>query len=117
MRKDPKRFSGVPLFLFLLTAAVFGGERGPGKYSGIVIFDHWDTCYLYSGNYLMYISDGKKEILRPFQGKSIEIDAEEVFQPINPGDGLITRFKIVGPAPTKEDLPTIDGLKLTANSF
>jgi len=100
------------LGLLLLTSSTFAGIRGPGKYAGIVIFDRWDTCYLYSGTYLMYISEKKKELLRAYEGKSILIDAKEVFQPMNPGDGLITRFKIIGFAGTKKNLPDVRGLKL-----
>lgn len=77
------------------------------------MFDRWDTFYLYSGTYLMYISEKKKELLRPYAGRSILIDASEVFQPMNPGDGLITEFKFLGDAPASKDLPQVDGLKLT----
>jgi hypothetical protein len=28
----------------------------PGKYTGIVIFDHWGACHLYSGVYVLEIS-------------------------------------------------------------
>ena len=102
------------LFLALLSTVTLCGIRGPGKYAGIVIFDQWDTCYLYSGVYLMYISAKKKELLRPFRGKSILINAKEVIQPINPGDGLITKFKFLGFAKAKRNLPAIRGLKLSA---
>jgi hypothetical protein len=99
--------------LVLLTSAAFGGTRGPGKYAGVVIFDRWDTCYLYSGTYLMYIAENQKEELRRYAGQSILIDAKKVFQPVNPGDGLITELKYLGKAKEKEDLPGVDGLKLT----
>jgi hypothetical protein len=76
----------------VLTAAVVApmlvaGIRGPGKYNGVVFYDRWDNCYLFSGVYLMYVSDRVKENLRSYSGRSIEIDAKEVHQPINPGDG------------------------------
>jgi len=60
-----------------------------------VIFDRWDTCYLYSGIYLMYVSEKSKEALRKYEGQSILLDAKEVFQPMNPGDGLIRKFKVL----------------------
>jgi len=50
---------------------LLAGIRGPGEYNGVVIYDRWDNCYLFSGVYLMYISDPVKELLRPYQGKSI----------------------------------------------
>ncbi len=83
----------IILLLFLSNA--FGGIRGPGKYSGVVIYDQWDTCYLYAGPYLMYITDKKKEKLRKYEGTAIIIDAKEVIQPANPGDGLITEFEVI----------------------
>ena len=49
----------------LLTAGILsGGIRGRGKYNGIVIFDRWDSCYLYSGVYLMAVSEQGKDSLR-----------------------------------------------------
>ena len=101
------------LISFLIISNVFGGIRGPGKYAGVVIFDQWDTCYLHSGTYLMYIAEKKKELLRKYSGQSIIIDAKEVSQPMNPGDGLITEFEFLGKAETTGRLPTVDGLKLT----
>ena len=49
----------------------FGGIRSPGKYSGVVVFDRWDGCTLYSGIYVMYISEKTKDGLRPFEGQLI----------------------------------------------
>ena len=71
------------LSAFLLIAAatvpsVVAGTRVAGKYNGVVFYDRWDNCYLFSGVYLMYISDTVKEVLRPYRGKSIEIDAKQV---------------------------------------
>jgi hypothetical protein len=60
----------LAIFL-LLTGAAGGAIRGPGKYSGVVIFDRWDTCYLYSGTSLMYMSQRVKESLRPYRDKAI----------------------------------------------
>ena len=70
-----------------------GGERGPGKYCGVVIFDRWGGCTLYSGIYVMYVSEKVKNGLRPFAGRAVQIDAKKVNQPENPGDGLITQFE------------------------
>jgi hypothetical protein len=96
-----RKLSAVLLTLTLLGTTALAGIRGPGKYAGVVIFDRWDTCYLYSGIYLMYVSGKTKERLRRYEGKSILIYAKEVFQPINPGDGLIGKFKFLGLAKSK----------------
>ena len=79
------------LFAVLFTTS-FAGIRGPVKYSGRVIFDRWGGCTLYSGVYVMYISEEVKEKLRPYANEAVEINATEVFQPMNPGDGLIKAF-------------------------
>jgi hypothetical protein len=76
-----------------------GGIRGPGKYCGVAIFDRWDGCTLYSGIYVMYVSEKVKEGLRPYAGRAIQIDAKKVEQPVNPGDGLIGKFAYLGAAP------------------
>ena len=100
------------LLTWLLVSSTHAGERGPGRYAGVVIYDRWDTCYISSGAYLMYVSEKQKELLRPYVGRSVLIDATEVSQPINPGDGLITAFRILGDAPLGDRLPPVDGLRL-----
>lgn len=62
----------------------------------------------------MYVSEAVKDDLRPYEGKAIELDALDVSQPTNPGDGLIRRLKVLGPAqPTRRPF-TFDGIKLDA---
>ncbi len=61
-------------YLSLLATDVRAGERGPGKHSGVVVFDRWDGCTLYSGIYVMYISERVKDKLRKHAGKSVQID-------------------------------------------
>lgn len=96
-----RKLSAVSLTLALFAGTSLAGIRGPGKYTGVVIFDRWDTCYLYSGIFLMYVSGKTKEGLRKYEGKSVVIDAKEVFQPVNPGDGLIGKYKFLGLAKSK----------------
>jgi hypothetical protein len=111
------RFTALLSILTSVAAITgFAGIRGPGKYAGTVIFDRWGGCHLYSGVYLMEISEKVKESLRPYDGRAVLIDAQEVFQPMNPGDGLITRFQVLGPAeepaaPSNRAI-MIDGLTL-----
>lgn len=62
----------------------------------------------------MYISDSVKDQLREYEGQAIEVDALEVNQPINPGDGLIRRLKILGPAESKQEWYTVEGIYLEA---
>lgn len=107
----------IKFFVGLLILAAFfkvgyAGERGPGKYCGVVVFDRWDGCILYSGIYVMYISEDVKENLRKYAGKPVQINATKVFQPINPGDGLIKEFECLGPAPEKRKWVSLAGLKL-----
>ena len=103
-----------------LVPCAFGSIRGPGKYNGVVIFDRWDGCHLYGGVYDMEVSEKVKELLRPYNGQAILVDAKEVWQPMNPGDGLITKLEILGPAEEPSTItggnapPLLDGLVLTA---
>jgi hypothetical protein len=92
------RKSIVILPCIVAAVSTFGSVRGPGEYSGVVIFDRWGVCHLYSGVYLMEISEKVKASLRPFQSKAVRVNAQEVYQPINPGDGLITKLQVLGPA-------------------
>jgi hypothetical protein len=107
-----KKLIASALMLMLVAGAGFAGIRGPGKYAGIVLFDRWDTCYLYSGIYLMYVSEKTKGALRKYEGQSILLDAKEVYQPINPGDGLIGKFKVLRILSTKDQWQPV-GLSLT----
>jgi len=106
-----KRFS-IILAATLIATTCFAAFRSAGKYSGVVIFDRWGGCTLYSGIYVMYISEGVKEQLRPEAGKCVQIDATEVDQPINPGDGLIKKFKLIGPAPAAKEWESPVGFQL-----
>lgn len=60
----------------------------------------------------MYVSEKTKEALRKYEGQSIVLDAKEVYQPINPGDGLIGKFKILKILSTKDQWQPV-GLSLT----
>ena len=113
-----RHFLAVVCLLSLIGTSLTGqanaGIRAPGKYSGVVIFDRWGGCILFSGVYLMYISEAAKDQLRPYDGQGIELDALEVVQPTNPGDGLIRKLKVLGPAPPNNSPFTFDGVKLKA---
>ena len=81
----------------------------------MVVFDRWDGCTLYSGIYVMYISERVKNKLRKQAGKSVQIDAIKVHQPKNPGDGLITEFTYLGPAPQTMNWVSLSGVELAAH--
>jgi hypothetical protein len=81
-----------------------------------VIFDRWDTCFLLSGHFITYVSESVKNVLRPYKGQAVQVDAFEVFQPLNPGDGLIRAYKIMGSAPDTHRWAKLDGLELLAES-
>lgn len=82
----------VGLALLGLITILHAEIRPPGKYGGVAIFDRWDGCILCSGLYITHVSENLKESLRPFDGMPVVVDAGSVFQPVNPGDGLITGF-------------------------
>lgn len=123
MRKGPHRKpSDTIRYVIALTLLItFGlvaraGIRGPGKYCGVVVFDRWDTCFLLSGPYITYISENVKNDLRPYAGKAMQIDASDVLQPMNPGDALIRKYKIIGSAPDTHRWAILEGLQLNASS-
>jgi hypothetical protein len=65
-----------------------------------VIFDRWGGCTLFSGVYLMHVSEAIKSQLEDEAGKCIEVDATEVKQPLDM-DGLIKKLTVLGPASDK----------------
>lgn len=93
------------------------GVRFPGPYCGVVIFDRWDGCILYSGIYVMYVSEKTKEGLRKYGGQAVKILAREVYQPENPGDGLIGKFEYLGAASKEKtrDWIKLEGIKLESS--
>lgn len=105
--------SGVTLVALVVSTVVLlhAGLRGPGKYSGVVIFDRWDTCFLLSGPYITYISKSVQEGLRSYEGQAVQVDATDVYQPDNPGDALIRQYMLVGLAPESKYVP-VQGLSL-----
>jgi hypothetical protein len=110
----PARWS-LLLSALLIALPAFAGERTPGKYSGAVVFDRWDGCTLYSGVYVMYVSQNCQEDLREHAGTWVQVDATEVSQPQNPGDGLITELTHLGaPPPTTRNWISLSGLTLRA---
>jgi hypothetical protein len=117
LRKNIKVAAVLTLASFLLVSTTLAGLRGRGEYNGVVIFDRWDACYLYSGIYLMPVSEKIKESLRAFQGRPMLIDVQEVYQPINPGDGLITKLTVLGPAKEPEVGPFANSAVLKALSL
>jgi hypothetical protein len=106
-----KLVTTIAALLFLISN-VLGGIRGPGEYRGVVIYDRWDTCYLYGGAYLSYIASGLKEKLRKYDGQEVIIYANDVVQPMNPGDGRITDFKFLGIAEPGAGKPLTNALRL-----
>jgi hypothetical protein len=100
--------------LSAVAAVSVAGIRSAGKYNGVVVFDRWGGCTLYSGIYVMYVSEAVKDQLRGEAGKCVQIDAKQVEQPINPGDGLIKQFTFLGPAHLDQREPSTEGLKITA---
>jgi len=56
-----------------LSLFVSAGIRDPGKYNGVVIFDRWGGCVLFSGVYLLYVSEAVKNQLRPYEGQAVRV--------------------------------------------
>lgn len=114
-------FAVIFILLFgLAPSSGLTGIRGPGTSAGVVVFDRWHGCTLYSGVFLMYISETNKESLLKYAGQCVHIDAKRVFQPLNPGDGLISEFTYLGSAPLRQSNwgVEIDDLQLkTVPSF
>jgi len=108
---------GVACYLGMLLCADLceAGLRTPGKYCGVVIFDRWDGCTLYSGIYVMYVSEKTKEGLRKYAGQAVQIDAKQVHQPINPGDGRIGKFEYLGAAPENRNWVKLEGISLESS--
>jgi hypothetical protein len=84
MRRPFSKFASQALCVLILAiladelaTPAHAGLRGPGKYSGVVVFDRWDTCFLLSGSYITYISSKLKNELRPYQGKAMQIDGRQ----------------------------------------
>jgi hypothetical protein len=102
--------------LMVIASVCAAAIRGPGKYCGVVIFDRWDGCILYSGVYVMYVSEAVKEPLRAEAGKAVQVDATEVVQPMNPGDGLIKKYTLLGAAPQGNDYVVTTGVALSARA-
>jgi hypothetical protein len=107
-------FCGIAA-VFCVFAPVEAGLRTPGKYCGVVIFDRWGGCTLYSGIYVMYVSEKTKQVLRECSGKPVQIDAQEIHQPLNPGDGRISKLKYLGAALKNQNSVPLDSIHLVTS--
>ncbi|MGC4054430.1 MAG: hypothetical protein QM757_35570 [Paludibaculum sp.] len=108
---------GALMVSCLAVLAALGGIRAAGKYHGVVVFDRWGGCHLYSGIHVMEVSESVKSVLRPYADRAVVIEAKEVLQPIHPGDGLIRQLSVLGRADeTKTEgaarALVLDGLEL-----
>ncbi len=112
----PRYFLTLALLSCGFILVAHAGIRGPGKYCGVVVFDRWDTCFPLSGPYITYVSDSVKNDLRPYKGKAMQVDASNVFQAENPGDALIRKYELIGPAPDTHRWAALERLKLFASS-
>ena len=82
----------VAVILTTFTAPGRAESLPPGEYRGVVVFDRWDSCLLSNGPYVMWVSERLKETFRPFEGRQVTVNASEISQPINPGDGCVTKL-------------------------
>ncbi|HEY1786195.1 MAG TPA: hypothetical protein VGG30_11620 [Pirellulales bacterium] len=103
---------GAAVLALCASSFCFAGIRPAGKYSGVVIFDRWGGCTLYSGVFVMYVSEAIKGQLADEAGKCIEVNATKVDQPENPGDGLIKDLTVLGPAPPVNAWESPEGVKV-----
>ena len=69
---------------------------------------------MYSGVYLMPISRSTSELLRECCNRAVVIDAIEVFQPLNPGDGLIRQLTLLDRSPDEDEWVPVAGLQIGA---
>jgi hypothetical protein len=107
----PRSCFAVGAALLALSAGFCRAESiGPGKYSGIVVFDRWGGCMLYHGIGVLYISEAIKGELKDKAGKCIEVDATQVKQVLN--DAMIKKLKVLGPAPSIPPGTQLAGVKL-----
>jgi hypothetical protein len=60
----------------------------------------------------MYVSEDIKQQLKAQAGNCIQVDATQVEQPWNPGDGLIKKPKVLGPAPAMPPWESPAGMKI-----
>jgi len=97
--------------IYMITALV-ASPCIAGLYSGIPIFDRWGGSLLYSGVYVMYVSEKVKDRLKPYEGEAIQIDAQKVYKYMVPGDRRIEKFKYFGAAPENRNKIPIEGLEL-----
>jgi hypothetical protein len=63
---------------------------------------------------MTYISQAVKEQLRPYAGQAIQIDVAEITQPMNPGDGLVKSYVILGEAPDDPGDPIANKIEIKA---
>ena len=103
----------IVLLLAACSLSQAGPLGGPGKYNGVVIFDRWDACYLYSGALVMPVSEVTKSRLREFEGKFVLLDVEKVNPATWANGDLIVQIRAIEPGKAIDPkAPIFDGLVL-----
>ena len=82
----------------LLLTFCLGAIRGPGKYSGVIVFDRWGGCTLCRGPWINYVAEAVKKSLSRYDGKQVVLGATKTHQPFNPGEARIEAFEVLAPA-------------------
>ncbi len=99
------------LCLGSLAHKAYPAMRGPGKYSGVVVFDRWDGCILYGGPHIMYIAETVKEDLREYEGNFVRIMAKKIYQVFS-GEARIDELVYLGSGPEKGNPARLSNVKL-----
>ena len=119
MKISVKRSVVLLMGCVLAVSALGAIRRSSGKFNGVVIFDRWDSCHLYSGTYVMEISESVKHLLRPYANRPVLVHVSKVVYLLNAPDGRIEQLAVLGPSEetTPEDLgkaPLLEDLSLRA---
>ncbi len=86
--------SGVFLSL-LLGSGSMAEELGPGVYFGYFNVDRWGQKVFHAGPHHLFVSEDVAAQLKTHVGKPLKLDVKDVYQPRNPGGGIIQKVSDV----------------------
>ena len=62
---------------------------GPGTYEGQFTTDRWGQQVLHNGVSDLFLSDKVAQQLKVYEGKLLKVEVKKMYQPMNPGGGII----------------------------
>jgi hypothetical protein len=82
-------FAATAVLLVLSARPLRAEMLGPGTYHGYAAIDRWGQNVFHTGPYHLFLNEEAAAELKPYRGQRLTLKVTGLWQPMNPGAGLI----------------------------